>query len=158
MTDPFLSDSRSATVPDKGNRLRILVVDDEPAVREVAVAVLESLGFGAESAIDAREALLRLADPAFAPVAVLTDFQMPGLDGLGLAREIRRRRPGLPVIVASGRFEETAITGLRGLGVTELLPKPFEEARLVEALRRVLGEGASAVDSTTPMRLQQLTP
>lgn len=144
--------------PWSGRGRRILVVDDEPAVREVAVAVLESLGFGAESAIDAREALLRLADPAFAPVAVLTDFQMPGLDGLGLAREIRRRRPGLPVIVASGRFEETAITGLRGLGVTELLPKPFEEARLVEALRRVLGEGASAVDSTTPMRLQPLTP
>jgi PAS domain S-box-containing protein len=148
----------ATAAPWSGRGRRILVVDDEPAVREVAVAVLESLGFGAESAIDAREALLRLADPAFAPVAVLTDFQMPGLDGLGLTREIRRRHPSLPVIVASGRFEESTLTGLRGLGVTELLPKPFEEARLVEALRRVLGEGASAVDSPSAMRLQHGKP
>ena len=72
------------------------------------------------------------------PKIMLLDFQMPVLDGLGLARWIRENRPDLPVIVASGRLDEAGIAQLRSQGVAHFLPKPFEEERLVETLRRVL--------------------
>jgi len=115
----------------------VLLVEDEAAVREIAAHVLRNLGLEVQTAANGAEAVHALSSGA-PPAVVLTDFQMPVLDGLGLARWIRENRPDLPVIVASGRLDEAGIAQLRSQGVAHFLPKPFKEERLVETLRRVL--------------------
>lgn len=79
----------------------ILVVDDEPGVREVAVALFESFGRHVVAAANAAEALLLLeAHPEI--VMLFTDVTMPGMSGVELAAEARRRWPGLKTVLTSG--------------------------------------------------------
>ena len=131
------SPAQASTVDWAGRGQVVLLVEDEAAVREIAADVLRNLGLEVRTAADGEEAVRDLSS-GVPPAVVLTDFQMPGLDGLGLARWIRENRTGLPVIVASGRLDEAGIAQLRAQGVAHFLPKPFEEGRLVEILRRVL--------------------
>ncbi|MEY4005215.1 MAG: hypothetical protein RLZZ221_1311, partial [Verrucomicrobiota bacterium] len=121
-----------------GRGRTLLLVEDEVAVSEIAVQVLRGLGLEVITAADGHEAVRLLSKTVAPPDLVLTDFQMPGLDGLGLVRWINQNRPGLPVIVASGRLDEAGIAQLRAAGVAEFLPKPFGAQRLIETLRRVL--------------------
>ena len=72
------------------------------------------------------------------PAAVMTDFQMPEVDGLGLTRWIRQHLPRVPVIVTSGRMEEPTERGFQALGIAHIMPKPFSEESLLAALRHVL--------------------
>ncbi|MFM8335997.1 MAG: response regulator, partial [Opitutaceae bacterium] len=121
-----------------GRGRTLLLVEDEIAVRGIAAMVLRNLGLQVVTAETGDAAVRLLSSPGVPPDLVLTDFQMPGLDGLGLARWINQNRPGLPVIVASGRLDEATIAQLRAAGVAEFLAKPFEEQHLVAALRRLL--------------------
>jgi CheY-like chemotaxis protein len=110
-------------------RPAILVVEDELLIRMCAASCLEQAGFDVIEAADGEEA--RDAFDARGDVALLfTDVDMPGtLDGLGLAHEIRRRRPGLPVIITTGKTtpdEDQMPSGGRFLAkpyVPEALPK-----------------------------------
>ncbi|MGA3398447.1 MAG: ATP-binding protein [Acetobacteraceae bacterium] len=111
--------------------LRILLVDDNAAVRELTAANLREHFSRVDAAADATEALALLDDGDFA--AVVCDIIMPdGMDGIGLAREIRRRWPAMPVILVSGYAASAG--DARALGVPVLL-KPLELARLVDAVR-----------------------
>jgi CheY-like chemotaxis protein len=115
-------------------RPTILVVEDELLVRMCAASCLMQAGFDVIEAADGDEA--RCAFEARGDIALLfTDVDMPGsLDGLSLAREIRRRRPGLPVIVTTGKVtprEDQMPSGGRFLAkpyVPEVLPKIVAQA------------------------------
>jgi DNA-binding NtrC family response regulator len=72
--------------------------------------------------------------------AVITDFQMPHMDGLTFVRVMKRMLPAAGVIVYSGRLTEVEATEFRALGVSSILEKPFTQDRLVEALRTVFPE------------------
>ena len=139
MTDPFLSDSRSATVPDKGNRLRILVVDDEDSIREIARAVLTSAGYVVETAEDGLVAAALYAERPAAFSLVVTDYDMPGLDGAKLAEFVRSRDSGTRVLAVSGLADEDAGGKHPSLTFGDAqLGKPFTAASLLRKVGELL--------------------
>ncbi len=123
----------------------VLVVDDEPIVREVVVSYLRREGYRTLEAGDGHEArrLLEQGDPGL----VVLDLMLPGIDGLQLCRWIRSRSD-VPVIMLTARGEETdRIVGLE-LGADDYVTKPFSPRELAARVRAVLrradgtGEGA----------------
>jgi DNA-binding response OmpR family regulator len=126
----------------------VLVVDDEPIVREVVVRYLEREGYRTVEAgrgDTARELLER--DP---PDIVVLDVMLPGQDGLELCRWIRARS-SLPVILLTARGEEAdRIVGLE-LGADDYVTKPFSPRELAARVRTVLRRAAPAVEA--PARL-----
>jgi len=120
----------------------VLVVEDEPSVRELAVEMLRALGYTPLTADDAAAAIA-LAEIHDGPIDVLvTDMVMPGLDGRAVAERIRRRRPDIKVIFASGYAGD--VMGMRGAADDEaFLPKPYAMAALGGKIREVL-------DTTVP--------
>jgi PAS domain S-box-containing protein len=112
---------------------RILVVEDDSLVAELAAGMLTELGFEAEVAHSAKEALDRLSG-GDKPKLVFTDIVMPGgISGIELARKVRTRFPELPVLLTTGYSEQVA--GSHGFPV---LQKPYELESLAEALTNVL--------------------
>ena len=117
----------------------VLVVEDEPLVREVAVAALRGAGFSVAEAASAEEALALAENAAAAggsPAVVVADLCLgPGMDGLDLGTEARRRWPGVGVVYATGHPE--SFDG-RLLGPRErYVLKPFAPAALLGAVRRL---------------------
>ena len=113
----------------------VLVVDDEPTLREVVVRYLEREGYKALVARDGDEAELLLRNEP--PDLVILDLMLPGTDGLELCRRIRAAS-SLPVIMLTARGEETdRIVGLE-LGADDYVTKPFSPRELVARVRTVL--------------------
>lgn len=113
---------------------RVLVVDDEPGIRDVLTAWLQAAGYACDQAEGAEEALDRLhKTPAD---ITLVDLAMPGRDGVWLARQIRHRWADMALIMVTGqqRFD-AAVEGMR-LGVRDYLLKPFTRTELVHSVRR----------------------
>jgi PAS domain S-box-containing protein len=113
---------------------RVLVVDDEQAIREFMSDLLEGWGLEVDVLADgaaAREAVA--ADPGRFDL-VITDQTMPQLTGLALARELARLRPGLPVILYTGYAEDLSQQELREAGVRHLMRKPIEPAQFFPLL------------------------
>ena len=101
----------------------ILVVDDDNAMREMMVSMLESAGIHAESADSAEGAVEAVRNGEFD--VVLSDIRMPGKDGLELLGELRELRPETPVVLmtAFGSID-SAVAAMRG-GAFDYIPKPF---------------------------------
>jgi DNA-binding response OmpR family regulator len=113
----------------------VLVVDDEPIVREVAVRYLEQEGYRTLEAGDGDSARALLE--AGAPSVVVLDLMLPGMDGLALCRWIRARS-NLPVIMVTALGEEAdRLTGLE-VGADDYLVKPFSPRELVARVKAVL--------------------
>ena len=126
---------------------RVLVVDDDEAVRTLASWQLESDGFAVDQAADGAEALGAIA--ADRPDLVVLDLTMPGVGGLDVLRRVRTApaTESLPVIVLSGRSGETdRIVGL-DLGADDYLVKPFSPGELAARVRSVLRAGAARGDA-----------
>jgi two-component system KDP operon response regulator KdpE len=120
---------------------RVLVADDEPAIRKVVRDALEREGHEVATAIDGREALERFEQGAFD--LVITDLAMPHVDGLELVKELRRRSP-LPILVLTVRDEEREKVRLLDEGADDYVTKPFGVAELVARTRALLRRGESA--------------
>jgi DNA-binding response OmpR family regulator len=120
----------------------VLVVDDEPIVREVVVSYLEREGYRTLEAGDGDRA--RELVEAEAPNLVVLDVMLPGIDGLELCRWIRARS-GLPVIMLTARGEEAdRIVGLE-LGADDYVTKPFSPRELAARVRTVLRRSTADV-------------
>jgi DNA-binding response OmpR family regulator len=120
---------------------RVLVVDDEPMVREVLVRYLAREGFDVEEAADGPSALDRAVDAP--PDLVLLDLMLPGLDGYEVFRQLRERSTA-PVIMLTARGEETdRIVGLE-LGADDYVTKPFSPREVVARVRAVLRRSAGS--------------
>jgi PAS domain S-box-containing protein len=113
----------------------VLVVDDDPEVRDFLLGSLDSLGHGAVAADGWKEGLARLEDSA--PDIVLLDYAMPEMHGADLARAIRERRPSLPIVFVTGYAETEQLEAALGPGV-QVLRKPFAVADLAAAIEREL--------------------
>ncbi len=116
---------------------RVLLVDDDPVVRELLAEELSALGYAVAQAGHAATALGML-DPA--PDVLVTDFSMPGMDGLELIGEAHRRAPGLPAILVTG-YAGDEMSPVR-LGASQgeyvLLHKPLDVARMASHLAILL--------------------
>ncbi len=112
----------------------ILVVDDDPVMREMVSDLLDGRGYEVETAGLAAEALEKVEEREFA--CVLTDLQMPGMDGIGLLGALRERDPEMPVVMMTSFGSiETAVEAMR-LGAQDFVTKPFESERLLLTLER----------------------
>jgi two-component system OmpR family response regulator len=115
--------------------LRLLLVDDEPGLREPLAAYLVRQGFAVTEAASATEARARLVEST--PDLVLLDIMMPGEDGLSLCRHLAETR-AIPTILLTARGEATdRIVGLE-IGADDYVTKPFEPRELVARIRSVL--------------------
>jgi two-component system, cell cycle sensor histidine kinase and response regulator CckA len=122
----------------RGQGERILFVDDEAPVREIAATVLQRLNVSPLMAMDGADALVLAAQNKADLRVVVTDLHMPHMDGLAFVRALRRILPDIPVVLASGRVDEAAAEEFRKLGVVTRLDKPFTEERLAKALQAAL--------------------
>ncbi|MFC4158376.1 response regulator [Chitinimonas lacunae] len=123
----------------------ILLVDDDPAVREVTALMLRDLGYGvveAGSGVTALDLLERRQDIDL----VLADFAMPGMHGVELSRRARERRPDFPFVFVTGYFD---LDALADLGDDLVVQKPFRDQELAEKIEQTLarhaGKDAEAV-------------
>jgi CheY-like chemotaxis protein len=133
----------------------ILVVDDDPGIREVVALVLASEGYPVVIADDGAEALrvVTQAAPERAPGCLLLDMRMPVLDGWGVARELKARGIALPIVVMTAAMDAPGWAA--EIGAAAYLSKPFDLDHLLETVERVCahGEAAPAAGSPTPRPL-----
>lgn len=113
--------------------LVILVVDDDDAVREVTAGFLTDLGYQVVEA-GSGGAALELLDQQEQIHAAVLDYAMPGMNGGDLARELKSRRPSLPILFATGYVDVDALTEV---GEDLILSKPFTHAELAHKLSRI---------------------
>jgi two-component system, OmpR family, response regulator MprA len=135
--------------------MRILVVDDERAVRESLRRALELEGYEVDLAEDGEGALERLGGIA-APDAVILDVLMPGIDGLEVCRRLRADENPVPVLMLTARAEvDSRVAGLDA-GADDYLPKPFALAELFARLRALLRRAANGDDAAAVLRFSDL--
>ena len=135
---PHESGKRLERRPRLLTRGRVMVIDDEDALVELATETLTELGcsaVGFTSGAKAMEAFL--ADPEQFD-AVITDEAMPGASGSELIRRMRRLRPTVPILLMSGYLSPAVIERAREAGATDVPKKPLLERELQSALERVL--------------------
>jgi signal transduction histidine kinase/CheY-like chemotaxis protein len=139
LSDEPLGVEDAGVLPQRaGGSESVLVVEDEPVVRELVVKMLKASGYAVVAAAAPAEALLLVAaEPRFD--VVLTDMTMPGMTGTELAAALWRDRPELPVVFMSGYMDAASI----GPDVRWFLQKPFALADLEEAVRAAI-DGARA--------------
>jgi len=121
---------------------RVLVVDDSLVAREAAAAALRDAGVTFDVARDGREALVKLERGHYA--VVLSDLEMPNLDGFGLVERLRAsaRLRDQPIVMCSSRLDADARRRLSPFGVGGYVDKPFVAGELLEALRPWLAASA----------------
>ena len=119
---------------------RILIVDDEEAVRSVVAALLERSGYATTVAGGADEALIRLQTEAAFDL-VLSDIMMPGTDGISLLQRIGSEHPGTPVVMISAVQDIHVATNAFRSGAIDYLMKPFARAQLETVVNRAMEHG-----------------
>jgi excisionase family DNA binding protein len=132
---PSPSKSSSAALT---SRPRILVVDDEAAIRELLAKTLALADYDVDVAPEGRTAVERLRGSSYD--LLITDLRMPGVDGLSVIREARRFRPDLPVVIITGFSTETSAIEAINLGVAGYLTKPFRVPKVLAVAAKALGE------------------
>jgi two-component system response regulator MprA len=134
--------------------MRVLVVDDDPAVRESLRRSLAFNGYEVELAADGEQALRAIADSR--PDAVVLDVMMPNLDGLATCRALRAAGDDVPVLMLTARDEVADRVAGLDAGADDYLPKPFALEELLARLRALLRR-IGAGDSGPVLRLADLT-
>lgn len=127
----------------RGRGQHVLFVDDEPGLGRIGSRRLVLLGYRVTLASNGKEALEKfLADSSIE--AVITDFTMPGMSGLELARELKRVRPGLPVVMTTGYIDEFPPDAIAEAGVQRLVMKPLSMEDLGVVIAEVLSRTSKA--------------
>jgi DNA-binding response OmpR family regulator len=116
---------------------RVLVIDDDPGVRDYVEALGVRRGWRTFVATGGEEALGGLGETR--PDVITLDMMLPGIDGLETLRRLKEVRPDLPVIMVSGQERLVTADRARALGASDFLCKPFAAEDLEAALRAALG-------------------
>jgi DNA-binding NtrC family response regulator len=117
----------------------VLVVDDEKTVCNSCVKILTQEGYNVDVALSGKEALNKVKGNRFD--AVIADWKMPEIDGIEVARRIKKENPNIAVIMITGYPSvETSIKAMRS-GVSDYVPKPFTPEELSDAMMRALAKG-----------------
>ena len=116
----------------------ILAVDDSASMRQMVSFTLKSAGYDVTEAVDGQDAYDKAAQRQFD--LVLTDQNMPQLDGIGLTRKLREHPSfkSTPILILTTESSDQMKQAGRGAGATGWLVKPFDPAKLIEVIRKVI--------------------
>jgi two-component system chemotaxis response regulator CheY len=116
----------------------ILTVDDSASVRQMVKFTLSEAGYSVLEAVDGRDALTKLANPVH---LIITDLNMPNLDGIGLIRSVRANAAckGLPIIMLTTESQEARKMEGKAAGATGWIVKPFTQQQMLGVVKRILG-------------------
>src|SRR3954466_16266804 len=129
---------------NSGSNCLIYVVDDKPALVDLATLALEAAGYVVRGFSDPLEVIAAIQHGAPIPDILLTDFDMPQMNGLELIRRCRRLQPTLKTIMGSGTIDPAAMLG-EGASVNRFLQKPYSPAALRSAIGQLMsGDGTSS--------------
>lgn len=118
----------------------ILVVDDDPCVRESAAEALERACYSPVLALDGTEAVERLSDVPYCDL-IVCDISLKGFDGQDVVQKLRAQHPEAPLIVLSARRDVNVVIGAMRSGASDYLLKPFKPEQLVAGVARSLERG-----------------
>jgi two-component system cell cycle sensor histidine kinase/response regulator CckA len=141
--DAWLEGRKGAThrPPRQGPR-RLLLVDDDEGTRTLLTKMLER-EYDVDTAVDATGALDALRRAAASYDLMISDLNLPGMDGIALIREVKRLRPELPIIIITGYSTEKSAIDAVNLRVAGYLTKPLRDSQVLEAAARALGAPAA---------------
>lgn len=116
----------------------ILVVDDSNAVRQSVAFILEQAGYSVVQAVDGLDGLSKASAQKFD--LIITDVNMPNLDGIGLVRKIRENPDNkfLPIIVLTTEAQKTKMDEGKEAGATGWIVKPFDSDKLLGVVKKVI--------------------
>jgi len=139
----------------------VYIVDDDQAVRDGLTALLTVSGFALET-FDSAERFLTAIE-RHTPGCAILDIRMPGMNGLELQRELKRRGIAIPVIIITGHGEVPLAVAALKAGAVDFLEKPFDSDALLASIEEALRRGAVSRSSpfdreTIASRIAQLTP
>ena len=115
---------------------KIMIVDDDPNVRELVSVLLQNHGFETCEAIDGRDAMQKITNDN--PDLVIIDIMMPNMDGFELCRNLRRYYENMPVLMLTAKGELASKVKGFGLGADDYLTKPFEGDELILRIQALL--------------------
>ena len=120
----------------------VLAIDDSRTIRDLLAQTLTQAGFECVSAIDGRDGVEKFVETK--PDAVITDINMPNLDGFGVINELRGDgiQTTVPILVLTTESSKELKTRAHKAGATGWIVKPFDDTSLVSVMRRVTGQFA----------------
>jgi two-component system response regulator MprA len=133
---------------------RLLVVEDDPRVRDAVARALRLEGYDVHTAVDGNDGLVQIE--AIAPDAIVLDVLMPGTDGLAVCRILRDRGNRTPVLMLTARHEVTDRVAGLDAGADDYLVKPFALDELFARVRALLRR-SSVTGGDQPLRLDDLS-
>jgi len=137
------------TAAAQARRPRVLFVDDEPSIVALGLRILERYGYAPRGYTTSGEAVAALrAQPAGADVLV-TDLDMPGMNGFDVAQAAQSIRADLPIVLVSGLLTEEQRRRAAEIGVKATLAKPYDGNELHATLQRVLTQGIDPGDRSS---------
>lgn len=117
---------------------RIVVIDDSKLMRNLLRHILEQAGHEVDTWEDVAASEIPERISRANPDLVITDYMMPGCNGLTVAKMVRKAKPGLPVVVLTATHDPSVMEALQRQEVSRILHKPLREDELLEALKQVL--------------------
>jgi DNA-binding NtrC family response regulator len=118
-------------------REEIAIIDDEESVRELLSQIIAAEGFATRTYGGARDALSAILQSP--PMAIFLDIRMPDMDGFQFLKELRKSHPSVPVIIVTGYADNEIFRQSLYQRVSDFLSKPFSQADVRGALKKVLG-------------------
>lgn len=117
----------------------ILCVDDSASIRQMVTFALHSAGYSAGTALDGADALTKLTGGPLS--LIITDLNMPNMDGISMIRKVRAlpAYKGVPIVMLTTESDETKKQEGRAAGATGWLVKPFDQARLLAVVAKLVG-------------------
>ncbi|KAB2874070.1 MAG: response regulator transcription factor [Pseudorhodoplanes sp.] len=139
----------------------IFVIDDQASVRHALGEMLGVFGFNVETYESADGFVLTIDGRR--PGCIVADVRMPGMDGIALVRELKRRKIALPVVLISGHADVPMAVEAIKAGAEDFIEKPVDDAKLVAAINRALSQAFEQQDTrkaadTLTLRFARLTP
>ena len=136
MNEPLTAPS-AARPPLTRGAPHILVVDDEPDICDLMRHQLEAEGYTVTTAATTHDALERIVSQSYD--LMLTDLTMPEMDGMALCQKVAGVRPGLPIVLITGRSDIETVTRALRVGVRDFLTKPLDSGALIASVTRLVG-------------------
>lgn len=122
----------------KREKAKILVVDDDPGIRELLSGIFSQEGHIVEVAQDGKEALLKIRKESFD--LVLTNHRMPRMNGIQLLEELQKIAPHIRVIAIAAAGDLETVTKMRKLGAYDYISKPFCLNTILQKVKKALGD------------------